>query len=207
MSLFATLTTIVCLALTAAIDPGMIFIASSPLHNGSYSGCTKKIIDNRQNNSISTLCNILELTTIATLFVVYTSPVLVVLPMGGGDTKTKQLQYHNTSASNKQKLGKGTKKRIWSTSNNDEHDESPDNKKPRNVGRPQTFKNHICNSCTIWIQSGAHPSLQAHHLCTKMRHPGAKFQLFPIISLNPYFYFPLSFVYSAFLPYTNHYMF
>ena len=59
LSLFTTLTTLACLALTSAIDPGMELIASSPLHNGSYSGCTKKITNNDpQKNSISTLYNI-----------------------------------------------------------------------------------------------------------------------------------------------------
>ena len=109
---------------------------------------------------------------------VYILPVLVVLPMGGGGTRMRESRCHtdNTSQSEKQMVGKGLKKRARSRPNGDENDDSPGNKKPRKVGRPQNFANHVCKDCTIWSQSGSHPNLQAYHLCNQMRHPGPKYQ-------------------------------
>ena len=169
--------TLICLATTNGIDAGMDFNASSPQHNGSYSGCTKKItkIESPKHSSISTSYTILELSIIATLIVLYILPILVVLPMGGGNSEKKQSPHHSTSGSDQLKTGNSTIKGTRRASNTDEHDKIP-NKRPRNVGRPQKFENHSCSCCTIWIQSGSHPSLQAHHLCIKMRHPGTKFQ-------------------------------
>ena len=72
--------TLMCLATTAGIDPGMDFNVSSPQHNGSYSGRTKKItkIENLKNSTSSTsTIYIIELSIIAALIIVNVLPVLV----------------------------------------------------------------------------------------------------------------------------------
>ena len=56
---------------------------------------------------------------------VYILPVLVVLPMGGGGTRTRESIRRNTSQSEKQMVGKGLKKRARSRPNGDENDDSP----------------------------------------------------------------------------------
>ena len=159
--------TLICVAMSAGIDLGMNFNASSPLYTGSYSGCTKNItkVENQKNRNLSAAYSILQLNIIATLIVVYILPVLVVLPMGGGGTRMRGSRCHtdNTSQSETQMVGKGLKKRARSRPNGDENDDSPGNKKPRKVGRPQNFANHVCKDCTIWSQSGSHPNLQAYH--------------------------------------------
>lgn len=79
----------------------------------------------------------MELSIIATLTVLCILPILVVLPMGGGNSEKKQLPHHRTSGSDQLKTGNSTIKHTRRASNTDEHDESPDNKRLKNVGRPQ----------------------------------------------------------------------
>ena len=170
--------TLVCFAMAAGIDPGMNFNVNSPMHIGNYSGCTKKITKlENQNNSFTSIAYItLEISIIATLITVYVLPILVVLPIGGGKTEMRRSHSHCNTTGDKKTTDTGTKKRTRSKSDNNEHDDSPGNKKPKNVGRPQNFTDHVCKDCHIWSQSGSHPSLQATHTCTKMRYPNAKIQ-------------------------------
>ena len=80
-------TTLTCLAMSAGIDLGMNFNASSPLYSGSYSGCTKNITKGEnpknRNLSIAYYYSMLELIVIATLIVVSIFPVLSCIAYGG----------------------------------------------------------------------------------------------------------------------------
>lgn len=51
-------------------------------------------------------------------------------------------------------------------------DES-DNRPPAKRGRPSKYHpEKICESCSIWVQTGNDKNLQKYHISDKMRHPG-----------------------------------
>ena len=149
------------------------------MHNGNYSGCTKKITKLKSlkiTQPIFSFLDIISLILCFTLIVAHTLPILVVLPMGGGTTSTgepkSQTSYIEKAAT--PTVINTTRKCAKNRIINDDDDR--ETKKPKKMGRPRSHANHVCKDCTIWSLTGCHPVLYEHHQSIQMRHPGLNYR-------------------------------